>query len=322
MTENQLECIKYINTHSTTRSTHLRRVYKIDEWVNSNVIFPDGYLDNYSEKEKSNLYVQLFVKDMREIPMCKTCGQVPVRFLYSHREFSETCSLYCTSVKRYEENPLFQSYETRLKAVRTQMDRRISIFNEESQRKATEGKKRYIQSLSEEERSKIFDRCWKNKFSSYEEYLQDLKKNKRGQFDPNTQKKSAKTMYEFRVNNDGYNPSELGIKNILDKLGIKHLSGSNCKTISGHEVDLMTTSRFMLDFYLPDYNLCIEADGSIHNSPERKEHDQKRDNILKEKLNIDTLRIDTSLPSTTIEHLILTELASRVPCKPLAGETE
>jgi len=39
--------------------------------------------------------------------------------------------------------------------------------------------------------------------------------------------------------------------------------------------------HFIVDFYIPDYNLVIEIDGEIHNTLKNKEYDSFKDTILK-----------------------------------------
>jgi len=40
-------------------------------------------------------------------------------------------------------------------------------------------------------------------------------------------------------------------------------------------------SFYIADFYCHQHRLVIEVDGSIHNSPDRKEYDQERDAVLR-----------------------------------------
>ena len=40
---------------------------------------------------------------------------------------------------------------------------------------------------------------------------------------------------------------------------------------------------YIVDFYCPEEKLAIELDGSIHEEPEQKDHDQKRDAFLRER---------------------------------------
>jgi len=39
--------------------------------------------------------------------------------------------------------------------------------------------------------------------------------------------------------------------------------------------------HFIVDFYIPDYNLVIEVDGKIHNTLKNKEYDSFKDTMLK-----------------------------------------
>ena len=39
--------------------------------------------------------------------------------------------------------------------------------------------------------------------------------------------------------------------------------------------------HFIVDFYIPDYNLVIEVDGEIHNTLKNKEYDSFKDTMLK-----------------------------------------
>ena len=47
---------------------------------------------------------------------------------------------------------------------------------------------------------------------------------------------------------------------------------------------------FFLDFYLPDYNLDLEVDGSFHSREPQIYHDQRRDQIISEEMEIFRLR--------------------------------
>lgn len=51
-----------------------------------------------------------------------------------------------------------------------------------------------------------------------------------------------------------------------------------------HPIDM-----YILDFYSPQINLCIELDGSVHRNQDSKEYDHARENYLKSK-NISVLR--------------------------------
>lgn len=51
-----------------------------------------------------------------------------------------------------------------------------------------------------------------------------------------------------------------------------------------HPIDM-----YILDFYSPQINLCVELDGSPHKAKENKEYDKYREEYLKNK-NIKTLR--------------------------------
>ena len=49
---------------------------------------------------------------------------------------------------------------------------------------------------------------------------------------------------------------------------------------------------YILDFYCPEYRICIELDGDGHYSADGYEHDQKRNTYLYEKYRITTLRYE------------------------------
>ena len=49
---------------------------------------------------------------------------------------------------------------------------------------------------------------------------------------------------------------------------------------------------YILDFYCPEYRICIELDGDGHYSADGYEHDQKRNTYLYEKYGITTLRYE------------------------------
>lgn len=42
-----------------------------------------------------------------------------------------------------------------------------------------------------------------------------------------------------------------------------------------------SVSFYLIDIYLPEHNMCIEIDGSIHDTEEQKEKDRIRDEFLK-----------------------------------------
>ena len=41
-------------------------------------------------------------------------------------------------------------------------------------------------------------------------------------------------------------------------------------------------SFYLIDIFIPDYNMCVEIDGSSHDLPENIEKDKKRDQFLKD----------------------------------------
>ena len=49
---------------------------------------------------------------------------------------------------------------------------------------------------------------------------------------------------------------------------------------------------YILDFYCPEYRICIELDGDGHYCADGYEHDQKRNTYLYEKYGITTLRYE------------------------------
>ena len=64
---------------------------------------------------------------------------------------------------------------------------------------------------------------------------------------------------------------------------------------------------FILDFYLPEYNLCLEVDGQSHRSAEAIEKDARRSEILKTSFDIDVVRLDNEQVNG---HLITLHLLS------------
>lgn len=58
-----------------------------------------------------------------------------------------------------------------------------------------------------------------------------------------------------------------------------------CKFRRQYSVD-----KYVIDFYCPELKFAIELDGSVHNEPEQKEYDKKRQDYL-ENYGIHFLRI-------------------------------
>lgn len=72
----------------------------------------------------------------------------------------------------------------------------------------------------------------------------------------------------------------------VEKILWKELRGNKLgvKWRRQHPIDM-----YILDFYSPQINLCIELDGSVHNIKETKEYDSIREKYLKNR-NIRILR--------------------------------
>src|SRR3989337_4415742 len=51
-----------------------------------------------------------------------------------------------------------------------------------------------------------------------------------------------------------------------------------------------SVDKYVIDFYCPKLKLAVEIDGEVHNVPEQKEHDEKRQEKL-EKFGITFVRI-------------------------------
>jgi very-short-patch-repair endonuclease len=72
--------------------------------------------------------------------------------------------------------------------------------------------------------------------------------------------------------------------------------------------------RFVLDFYCTTYKTAIEIDGSIHDSPEAKEHDRSREESLLEENGISFIRFSNDfVESSTVESLREEILALLLP---------
>jgi len=75
---------------------------------------------------------------------------------------------------------------------------------------------------------------------------------------------------------DVYSSTEKIMKDILDQLGIKYIH--NYLLLTPREGKIR---RYRIDFYLPDYKIGIECDGSVwHNLWGVKEKDQLRDQAI------------------------------------------
>lgn len=77
-----------------------------------------------------------------------------------------------------------------------------------------------------------------------------------------------------------------------------------------HPIDM-----YILDFYSPQINLCIELDGSVHNIKENKEYDKIRDEYLKNK-NIKIIRFWNSEIENNID-AVLEKIKSTMSLSPL-----
>lgn len=92
---------------------------------------------------------------------------------------------------------------------------------------------------------------------------------------------------EFRENRlKEPTPYELMFEEILKELGIKY---EKEKIIYYDKVRAAGKSFFILDFYLPEYRVCIEIDGGYHYTDDIKKSDKLRTKILK-KSNIWVIR--------------------------------
>ncbi|WP_428235541.1 endonuclease domain-containing protein [Gracilimonas sp.] len=70
---------------------------------------------------------------------------------------------------------------------------------------------------------------------------------------------------------------------------------------------------YVLDFYIPKFNLAIEVDGKIHLNPEVKEKDINRDSFLKRN-GIEVIRFKNETVLDNIEEAI-SELKKRIEDK-------
>ncbi len=66
-------------------------------------------------------------------------------------------------------------------------------------------------------------------------------------------------------------PSASAFKKILKSTGIRFMS---------EKIVYKEKSFYIVDFFIPDKNLCIELDGGYHNEPEQKAKDIIRDSYL------------------------------------------
>ena len=81
---------------------------------------------------------------------------------------------------------------------------------------------------------------------------------------------------------DNITRAEVYFKVLLTRLDIEYIF-QYVKFVNDYQF-------YILDFYLPKYNICLELDGSHHyDDPKQVEHDSKRD-IELSKINIKTLR--------------------------------
>lgn len=61
---------------------------------------------------------------------------------------------------------------------------------------------------------------------------------------------------------------------------------------------------YILDYYLPELYVCIEADGSSHRTKMSQKYDALRDKRLHD-VGIDTVRIDNELLHNTMQAIYL-----------------
>ena len=76
---------------------------------------------------------------------------------------------------------------------------------------------------------------------------------------------------------------------------------------------------YILDFYCPEYQICVELDGDGHYSADGYEHDQKRNTYLYEEHGITTLRYENKdvfkFPEAICKQICELIKAKREECK-------
>ena len=101
--------------------------------------------------------------------------------------------------------------------------------------------------------------------------------------DPEIRKKTLQKIVKSWVANRKVSEGEVNVKQSLRGLGYNFI----------HQFTVAGPKReYIMDFFLPDYNICIEYDGhSRHYTEEGIQHDSIRDNWLNEQFGIETIRV-------------------------------
>lgn len=110
----------------------------------------------------------------------------------------------------------------------------------------------------------------------------------------------AKERQQYLIEN--ITRAEVYFKLLLTKLNIKY---------TFQYIKFVSTYQFyILDFYLPEYQICLELDGSHHyEDPKQFIHDQDRDLILAQ-FNIKTLRFPNKIAMTMKKEDLLKSIGS------------
>ena len=97
------------------------------------------------------------------------------------------------------------------------------------------------------------------------------------------------------------------------------------KMLKGRQMDGAKFRRqfsigpYILDFYCPEYQICVELDGDSHYSADGYEHDQKRNTYLYEEHGITTLRYENKdvfkFPEAICKQICELIKAKREECK-------
>ena len=103
--------------------------------------------------------------------------------------------------------------------------------------------------------------------------------------------KKKKVVFEqdsnFEINNlDDFKRVFKEVKNPLEKMMAANLLTWDISFIYQYEVDLPEgwsangRKYFIIDFYIPEYDIAIETDGKIHNQENQVELDRTKNNML------------------------------------------
>ena len=97
------------------------------------------------------------------------------------------------------------------------------------------------------------------------------------------------------------------------------------KMLKGRQMDgakfrrQFSIGTYILDFYCPEYQICVELDGDSHYSADGYEHDQKRNTYLYEEHGITTLRYENTdvfkFPEAICKQIFELIKAKREECK-------